>query len=140
MNEEEAFQAALDANPDDWQTRGVFADWLEERGDVRAEGYRALGVLGKYPSYGHEDVSVVVWDRRCPYWVTESDVKSRVLPLDWYDMLVIRGKGEKCAPDWAFATNATRRECEDAAALAFSKLPAERRKQLLDSQPAEVTS
>ncbi len=43
MTTEDDFQAALDANPDDWQTRLVFADWLDERGDARAEGYRALG-------------------------------------------------------------------------------------------------
>ena len=40
---EDDFQRALDKNPDDWQTRLVFADWLEERDDPRAEGYRALG-------------------------------------------------------------------------------------------------
>ena len=43
MTTEDDFQAALDANPNDWQTRLVFADWLDERGDVRASGYRALG-------------------------------------------------------------------------------------------------
>ena len=33
MTTEDDFQRALDANPDDWQTRLVFADWLEDRGD-----------------------------------------------------------------------------------------------------------
>jgi uncharacterized protein (TIGR02996 family) len=45
MNDEEAFQAALDADPNDRTTRLVFADWLEERGDRRAEGYRAIARL-----------------------------------------------------------------------------------------------
>src|SRR5204863_136709 len=46
---EDDFQNALDADPADWQTRLVFADWLQERGDVRAEGYRALGRTRFYP-------------------------------------------------------------------------------------------
>jgi uncharacterized protein (TIGR02996 family) len=48
---EDDFQAALDAHPKDWQTRLVFADWLDERGDPRAEGYRALGTLSLCPDY-----------------------------------------------------------------------------------------
>ena len=49
MTTEDDFQAALDADPENWQTRLVFADWLQERGDPRAEGYRALGVLRRRP-------------------------------------------------------------------------------------------
>jgi uncharacterized protein (TIGR02996 family) len=41
---EDDFQKALDKRPDDWQTRLVFADFLEERGDPRAAGYRILGL------------------------------------------------------------------------------------------------
>ena len=37
MTTEDDFQQALDANPDDHHTRLVFADWLQERGDPRAE-------------------------------------------------------------------------------------------------------
>ena len=33
MTTEDDFQTALDANPEDWQTRLVFADWLEDNGD-----------------------------------------------------------------------------------------------------------
>ena len=49
MTTEDDFHRALDANPDDWQTRLVFADWLDDRGDPRAEGYRALGHLRLCP-------------------------------------------------------------------------------------------
>lgn len=49
MTEEDAFQSALDSNPDDATTRLVFADWLDERGDPRASGYRALGRYGRSP-------------------------------------------------------------------------------------------
>lgn len=35
MNEDEAFVQAIAANPNDDTLRLVYADWLEERGDVR---------------------------------------------------------------------------------------------------------
>lgn len=47
---EKEFQAALDANPLDHTIRLVLADWLEERGDERAAGYRLLGSMQKAPS------------------------------------------------------------------------------------------
>jgi uncharacterized protein (TIGR02996 family) len=40
MNAERAFLQALIANPDDIACRLVYADWLEERGDARAEYLR----------------------------------------------------------------------------------------------------
>ena len=40
MGEEAAFLRAVRESPDDTATRLVFADWLEERGDVRAEFVR----------------------------------------------------------------------------------------------------
>lgn len=43
MTTEDDFQRMLDENPGDHTTRLVFADWLDERGDPRAAGYRALG-------------------------------------------------------------------------------------------------
>jgi uncharacterized protein (TIGR02996 family) len=45
---EDDFQSALDKNPHDWQTRLVFADWLQEHNDPRAEGYRIMGTLRLY--------------------------------------------------------------------------------------------
>lgn len=49
MTTEDDFQKALDADPNDHQTRLVFADWLQERGDERAEGYRMLGYARMVP-------------------------------------------------------------------------------------------
>jgi uncharacterized protein (TIGR02996 family) len=49
MTTEDDFQNWLDEHPDDHHTRLVFADWLQERGDPRAEGYRALGRLRRWP-------------------------------------------------------------------------------------------
>ncbi|HVK14065.1 MAG TPA: TIGR02996 domain-containing protein [Gemmataceae bacterium] len=40
MNDEAAFMAMILANPDDDAPRLVFADWLDERGDRRAEWLR----------------------------------------------------------------------------------------------------
>lgn len=49
MVDEVTFQAALDAEPDNFALRLVFADWLEERGDPRAVGYRWMGQSEKFP-------------------------------------------------------------------------------------------
>jgi uncharacterized protein (TIGR02996 family) len=40
MNDDEAFLAAIAERPDDDLTRLVYADWLEERDDPRAEYVR----------------------------------------------------------------------------------------------------
>ncbi len=37
MSDEESFLRALRQNPHDDATRSVYADWLEDRGDLRAE-------------------------------------------------------------------------------------------------------
>src|SRR5271156_2633515 len=50
MDTEDLLQKMLDEHPDDWQTRLVLADFLEEQGDVRAEGYRWLGEQRRYPA------------------------------------------------------------------------------------------
>ena len=43
MSEEQAFLDEITRNPDDDAPRLVYADWLEERGDIRGE-YLRLGV------------------------------------------------------------------------------------------------
>jgi uncharacterized protein (TIGR02996 family) len=50
MTTEDDFQRMLDGNPGDHLTRLVFADWLEEQGDPRAAGYRALATRRKRPA------------------------------------------------------------------------------------------
>lgn len=131
MVTEEDFQSALDLNWGDWQTRLVFADWLEERGDVRADGYRALGVLNLRP---YKPSSV----KQCPYWVRKSIREGSnawvwELCRDWFDALDVNGKGKRAAPDWSLNRTATRRQLEDAAALAFGKLTDARRLELLQT-------
>jgi uncharacterized protein (TIGR02996 family) len=132
MNDESAFQAWLDAHPDDFNCRLVFADWLQERGDERAEGYRALGLLMLSPR--KSDRAVWYWYARWPrtvwYWYarwprtnivhrkTPGDVNH--LPGDWWDAMLSKQAGF-----------GSRRAAEDATALAFAKLPPERRAALL---------
>ncbi len=58
MDTEDAFWNHLEANPSDSVARLVFADWLQEQGDQRAEGMRVLGRLGKYASR---------WQDACAY-------------------------------------------------------------------------
>jgi uncharacterized protein (TIGR02996 family) len=126
VTDEEAFQAALDANPDDHTTRLVFADWLQEQGDPRAEGYRAMGIWRRAPFYGTEG---------CWWWRNTRSINplltdiSNALPQDWFDAIE--------ANDGAFFPRAgeihkhTNQQVKDAAALAFAKLPPERRAELL---------
>jgi uncharacterized protein (TIGR02996 family) len=45
MNEEHSFLEDIRSSPDDWATRLVFADWLEERGDPRGELLRLTCML-----------------------------------------------------------------------------------------------
>lgn len=108
---------------DDWADRTarlVLADWLQDRDDPRAEGYRALG-LGGY-------ATIETWFNGF-YYSTPGD--STDLPEDWFDLLegeVRRSGGHyvkwRDYPDW--------RSADEAAVLAFSKLPEARRRELLE--------
>ena len=119
MTTEDDFQAKLDADPTDWQTRLVFSDWLQEIGDPRADGYRALGLLRRsprhYPSYRH-------WT----YWLKGSGWAGSELCATWWAALA--GAIWKTAKDRSYET---RRGADDAAALAFSELKPSFRRRLL---------
>lgn len=139
MTTEEDFQAALDAHPDDWQTRLIFADWLDERGDPRGPGYRALGVLRRRPvdmtgtvfcwSFHNGKGTYVGTHKRRP--------KKHSLPQIWIDAMT-----SFSGSFWAHGGHSrglsTRRAAEDAAALAFARLPAARQRALLEAK--EVTT
>ena len=136
MTTEDDFNSALDANPEDWQTRLVYADWLQERSDPRAEGYRALGVRRVRPVsvqmavppwyrkrawvYGHDGNNVPAHQRHC------------LLAADWFDLIE---RSEGCDDTWR--RRLKRREAEDAAAFAFGKLAPEHRIELLSAPPSE---
>jgi uncharacterized protein (TIGR02996 family) len=120
MTTEDDFQRKLDAHPEDWQTRLVFADWLDERGDPRAEGMRALGLHRMHPCDLCNPPRWVFWNGK------EYGARSQgyYLSGDWFRL--IAGRGETL-----WARFKTRRKADDAAALAFAKLPAARRAELL---------
>jgi uncharacterized protein (TIGR02996 family) len=126
---EEDFQRALDANPEDWQARLVFADWLDERGDLRAEGYRALGRLRLRP---------YPMDNSRHWWTAEGDGPPTFnhLPPDWFEKVAgyqYRTGRWRWPERWDHRHN-NRGDIEDAAALAFFELPAERRAALLATE------
>lgn len=123
MTTEEDFQKQLDDHPDDWQTRLVFADWLEEHSDPRAEGYRALGILRVRPVDGNAyDDSGEFWWSNMPY---DARWRPFALPGHWFNKTVQWTAGA------LFQKYHTRREAEDAAALAFAKMPPDYRANLL---------
>jgi uncharacterized protein (TIGR02996 family) len=149
---EEDFQAALDADPNDWQTRLVFADWLQDRGDERAEGYRALGVLRRVPTskffqprsrkrwylwYSTTHGGNLERNRHGPASAIIESMRVAALPTDWCETILALTPAEKRGNHrggW-FGYGVTRREAEDAAALAFARLPPERRAELLAEAP-----
>lgn len=129
MTTEDDFQRALDADPSDWMTRLVFADWLDERNDPRAEGMRALGSYRCYPAFGglkHRGGNGYVYlDESEGGW---KDYAYPALPADWF--AILHDSSRDKTRMWAGYTD-TRREVENLAALAFSRLPAARRAELL---------
>jgi uncharacterized protein (TIGR02996 family) len=131
---EDDFQQQLDRHPEDHQTRLVFADWLQERGDPRAEGYRALGALRRIPRpYTHGN-KPGVWRGATEflYWnpLAENKDNPSMLPQDWFDAI----PREDANPDDRgsnYRSRSTRRAAEDTAARAFTRLPVARRAELL---------
>ncbi len=125
MTTEEDFHNHLDAHPDDHTARMIFADYLQEHDDPRAAGYRALGVQKRHPIH-------TVWTSNNRGWsYTQGDSNKSV-----HDY---RGETRPniLHNDWSIAlgsnhVSASRRELEDGAAVAFSKLPPERQHELLN--------
>jgi uncharacterized protein (TIGR02996 family) len=127
---EDDFQRRLDENPPDWQTRLVFADWLQERGDPRADGYRALAACrfvlcdlypGDTPRYIPHEMSRIFSESN------SASGRDYTLTLDWYQAILRLGHA---ATGTSIPFN-SRRAAEDAAARAFATLPARRRASLL---------
>ena len=135
MSTEEAFQAALDAEPDNHTLREIFADFLDDMNDQRADGMRALGVnqlksveltgqmRGKFV-FGRSDN-----DRHEESWVKQYG--SCLIHPQWLSM--IEGRIYQDVKWWRYFHS--RREAEDTAALAFARLPPERRAELLRREP-----
>jgi uncharacterized protein (TIGR02996 family) len=125
MTTEDDFQRQLAAVLFDWHTRLVFADWLTERDDPRAEGYRAMGHLQRAPEY-FKSASAWVWLNT--HWAVSYDnndgIRAATLPDDWYDLLPMNQ--HQCAEE-----RKDLRDALDDAARAFTQLPPARRAELL---------
>jgi len=131
----EALHAALDAmgrDPCDHALRGALADALDEAGDPRGGGYRAMSLNGLYT---HTRVPV---DRRHWTWFSLAYLRDdRILPRDWFDLLPggycrhTDGTDVSATCGGIWKDYATRRAAEDAAADAFARLPAARQHELL---------
>lgn len=137
MTTEELLQGMLDKNREDFNTLLVLADHLEELGDPRGVGYRVMGLMGYYP---RDHGRFCVWgaldhpnlNERYDYrWAREHT--HMMLPTDWFRLMPFRPEED----DWQssgreiWKRSKTRREADDQAAVAFSKLPRERQEQLL---------
>jgi uncharacterized protein (TIGR02996 family) len=126
--DENAFQRALDANPHDWQTRLVFADWLDEHDDPRAAGYRAIAALRARPhalTSSWSNAADRAWSSHAGY---------NLLPEDWFALTTSNMATHSC-----HSPHASRREAENAAARAFARLSAQRQTELLAStEPNEA--
>lgn len=129
MSEEDAFQAALDADPDDHHTRLVFADWLDDRDDPRGPGYRALGMGEHRPSKWAAFRQWFWWKWKDGGY---AERHPDMLPADWFN--AIPGRKDSGVAWPAGHQQLSRRSAEDAAALAFATLPPARRDELLSGK------
>lgn len=120
---EAVLQAALDTRPRAAELRLELAAHLEEIGDERAEGYRVLGLLGRYPTFWRAEDAVDNKDAYC--WQHANIFRSDgygdsdgcTIGKSWFD--AIRGYRPESRKYRNFNT---RREAEDAAALAWPTL------------------
>lgn len=134
MTDEEAFHAALDADPTASLTRRAFADWLEERDDPRAAGYRALGVLGVNPTRSSNRKYFAFTKESNPAYQHDGTYSNHVVPDCWYELLAENELENWESEFWKYRMN--RRRAEDDAALAFARLTPEQQAAILSA--AEV--
>jgi uncharacterized protein (TIGR02996 family) len=125
---ERSFWTRIDQEPTDIHARLVFADWLQDADDPRAEGLRALVANGWEPGNFR---SGVAWGREsnpnASFWRQEmTDEVPTLLPDDWWKALHAPSEWYGW---WRFYLS--RSDALNAAAEAFSRLPVERRNQLL---------
>jgi uncharacterized protein (TIGR02996 family) len=79
MNDEAAFLAAIQAAPEDGNLRLAYADWLEERGDVRGEYLRLEQQLSLSPIALR---LVQLREQIDPSWIAL--VRRATAPMAWY--------------------------------------------------------
>lgn len=126
-------QSHLDAHPDDHRARRLLGEWLAWHGDERGEGYAALAACGRVPE---EWLAAGQW-----YWLRVDPFNGikhpEELPDRWFDQLPLPHQYGKdhYSKAWPYGEESnTRRAAEESAALAFARLPAERRAALLKGE------
>ena len=146
---EDAIQAGLDAEPGDWQARLVLADLLDERGDPRGPGYRALGRHRVWPHHCRDVLNLDTWayhNGRGPTGASARPMADahRLPSQRWLDLTQdeeYRTLGRKMD---GYKTRNTvlsscvapsRRWLEDCAARAFAGLEPAERRALLEGPP-----
>lgn len=102
MSDEAVFQAALDDRLADGANRLLFADWLAERGDWRAPGYRFMAEHAKHPYR-----SYATWE----WWSFDSENTSEIRLEDelWQPLPVVPPPGYPRCKEWV-----SRRKAEEA--------------------------
>jgi uncharacterized protein (TIGR02996 family) len=68
MNQEDAFIEAILQNPDDNAARLVYADWLEERGDLRSEIIRARCRIADLPDGDRANLETILQQSWAQHW------------------------------------------------------------------------
>lgn len=84
MTDESAFLRSLSYRPKEWQRLLVFADWLQDRDDPRADGYRVLGQFHLCPWRFHGTKNWAWW--RDSYLPGRANDAAR-LPFVWFRLL-----------------------------------------------------
>lgn len=132
MTSEDDFNRQLDADPDNWQCRLVFADWLQDRDDRRAEGYRALGINRLRPiDSWHDGGALVRHPNEWTFWVSHGSDTPSCLDADWWwrwrELVLDAGPALTGVP---FRVT-TRREAEELAVQAYLSLPVKVKKRVM---------
>ena len=144
MNDETAFQDAIDKDLENWDLRLIFADWLGDHDQDREMGYRAIvanRIVGSNTCTMDWATGRFDWMPNAPSTFFESgSFPHKKLPGDWYAALdgfeELSGSHN---PDLALVKNGkhkwktyeNRRAAENALARDFLKLHPWRQKQLL---------
>lgn len=125
MNEQR-LQAVLDADPTLWTARIQLAELLNQDGDPRAPGYYALGCLRIAPA--RLESGFALGSNCNPSTAAFLAYQNCFLPDDWFYFIHPYTKSHF---EW-WCTLPTRREADDAAALAFRRLKRQRWRELLE--------
>lgn len=162
MTDIDALHAALDAEPWSATLRMVIADELDALGDPLGEGYRTLGLLRLSPNHivgdwpfgagyrGAAEAGIRGEPERFEWWLgpdgelvrADYEIAGHTLPAEWlaaleggwpYQNLYLDGTSRQLSRDYF-----TRREADDAAAKAFTRLPAATQAAILETAGASV--